>query len=262
MLISIIIPVFNRAQTIERCLKSVMENFPKKKEYELIIIDDGSQDSSLNIAKEILKRTGINFRYFINEKNLGTNISRNKGYENAKGNWCIFLDSDDEICISQNKIKYLFDKFDNVELISFRCKNSCGNLIGIKYTKQYIFFDENYYLNNFYKLPEVLDCVNKRIISEEKIFCEQFRLGCEFVSWSYLISKYKKKLLINQFGRIYNDDSINQISNIPKNKRKVDFYNAYKLFFQRYSKKIELKVKFHIFVRLVYYSIFNFFLNK
>lgn len=92
-LISIIIPIYNASKYIERCLKSIIEQTHKT--IEIILVDDGSTDDSIDITKEFLKsdeRIKI-----IQKKNSGVSDSRNLGIDNAQGEWICFVDSDDYI---------------------------------------------------------------------------------------------------------------------------------------------------------------------
>ncbi|MCO4753981.1 MAG: glycosyltransferase family 2 protein [Bacteriovoracaceae bacterium] len=90
-LISVIIPVFNREQFISRAIESVQaQSF---KDWELIIIDDGSTDSTWDVIE---KYTHIeNIRAF-KQANSGVSSARNFGAQNSNANWLAFLDSDDE----------------------------------------------------------------------------------------------------------------------------------------------------------------------
>ena len=86
-LVSVIIPTFNREQTLERAIESVLnQTFPN---IELIIVDDGSTDSTELICE------GKNLRYFKTE-NRGVSAARNFGIQQALGDWVAFLDSDDQ----------------------------------------------------------------------------------------------------------------------------------------------------------------------
>ncbi|WP_097033173.1 glycosyltransferase family 2 protein [Clostridium tertium] len=92
-LISIIIPLYNASKYIEYCLKSIIEQTYKT--IEIIVVDDGSTDNSIDITKEFLKfdaRIKI-----IQKKNSGVSDSRNLGIDNAQGEWICFVDSDDYI---------------------------------------------------------------------------------------------------------------------------------------------------------------------
>ena len=89
-MISIIIPVYNSEKYINRALDSVFsQNY---KNIEVIIVNDGSTDETLNIIKQ---NKYFNKLKIFNQKNLGSTAARNKGAEVANGNWLAFLDSDD-----------------------------------------------------------------------------------------------------------------------------------------------------------------------
>ncbi len=86
--VSIIIPVYNGEKYIKKTLSSVFNQ--SFKGFEVITIDDGSQDKT----KEILKTYGKKIRY-IHQKNKGTAAARNTGIKAAKGKYIAFLDQDD-----------------------------------------------------------------------------------------------------------------------------------------------------------------------
>lgn len=86
--VSIIIPTFNRRDYITTALDSVLAQ--SYKDYEIIIIDDGSSDDT----KEVLKPYQNNIRYFYQD-NRGIPATRNKGIREAQGDYIAFLDSDD-----------------------------------------------------------------------------------------------------------------------------------------------------------------------
>ncbi len=88
MQVSVIIPVFNRQSTIDRAIKSVIaQEFPA---HELIVVDDGSTDSSAAIAQQ---NPGV---ICLQQSNQGVSAARNAGIKAATGEWIAFLDSDDE----------------------------------------------------------------------------------------------------------------------------------------------------------------------
>lgn len=91
MLISVVIPVYNGEKVIKRCLDSLVNQ--SFKNFEVILIDDASQDKSFDIArqyKELLNLTIIRF-----EVNRRAGVSRNTGVNNANGEYIFFLDQDD-----------------------------------------------------------------------------------------------------------------------------------------------------------------------
>ena len=90
-LISIIIPVFNVEQYIPQCLSSVLRQ--SYKNLEIICIDDGSTDSSLDILRHY-QQTDTRIRV-ISQTNKGVAAARNLGLNLASGELLIFIDSDD-----------------------------------------------------------------------------------------------------------------------------------------------------------------------
>lgn len=91
--LSIIVPVYNVEKYLHRCLESISRQIFE--EYEVICIDDGSTDKSLNICKEYEKK---DFRFkVIKQENQGLSKARNTGLKYAKGKYIAFVDSDDYI---------------------------------------------------------------------------------------------------------------------------------------------------------------------
>lgn len=97
IVVSVIIPMYNSERTIERALNSVV-NQTYQGNIEIIVINDGSQDNSLNLVKEYKKKLNKeNIEIFIiNKKNGGVSTARNEGLRKAKGKYIALLDSDDE----------------------------------------------------------------------------------------------------------------------------------------------------------------------
>lgn len=91
--VSIIIPVFNVENYIEKCIKSIAQQ--KYKNFECIVVDDGSPDKSIEIVKSLVKNDS---RFIIiTKENGGLSSARNEGIENATGEYILFVDSDDYI---------------------------------------------------------------------------------------------------------------------------------------------------------------------
>ena len=91
-MISIIIPLYNKEQTIRQSIESVLSQ--SFRNIELIVVDDGSTDKSVSVAESIddsrLK--------LIKQENAGPSAARNTGLRCARGEWVVFLDADDELC--------------------------------------------------------------------------------------------------------------------------------------------------------------------
>lgn len=92
-MISIIIPVYNAVSGLERCLQSVLKQ--TYTDWECILVDDGSKDSSGNICDSYASMDN-RFRV-IHKQNGGVSAARNTGLDAVKGEWVTFSDSDDEL---------------------------------------------------------------------------------------------------------------------------------------------------------------------
>ena len=91
-LISIIIPVYNKAQYISKCIETVINQ--SYKNIEILIINDASTDSSYDICKDY-EKNDKRIKVISNDKNIGLSASRNKGIELSKGKYIAFVDADD-----------------------------------------------------------------------------------------------------------------------------------------------------------------------
>jgi glycosyltransferase involved in cell wall biosynthesis len=94
-MISIIIPVYNRAKVIGKTLESIKNQTYKN--YEVIIINDGSTDKTEDAVSNFLAKAGDSFTNelsFFNQKNQGAPAARNNGFQKAKGDLLFFCDAD------------------------------------------------------------------------------------------------------------------------------------------------------------------------
>lgn len=101
--ISVIVPIYNVEEYLERCLDSIVaQDFS---DYEVILINDGSTDHSAQMASLYAKKHPI-FKY-VSQPNGGLSSARNKGITLARGKYLCFIDSDD--AIEPNYLKKLYD---------------------------------------------------------------------------------------------------------------------------------------------------------
>lgn len=91
--VSIIIPTFNRADTLPRALDSVLGQ--TMRDWEIVLVDDGSTDQTSSIAQVYRDKLYRRFQY-VRQENRGCSAARNRGIDIARGKFIAFLDSDDE----------------------------------------------------------------------------------------------------------------------------------------------------------------------
>jgi len=95
MILSIVIPVYNVEEYIEKCILSCSNQDISKSDYEIILVNDGSPDNSLEICERLEKETkNITI---ISQENRGLSGARNTGLRHSKGEYVWFVDSDDWI---------------------------------------------------------------------------------------------------------------------------------------------------------------------
>lgn len=113
MKLSIVIANYNREAYISRAIRSCVNQMMFRTKYEIIVIDDGSTDNSVDIVKEFES----DIRFFQNTSNRGVAYSSNVGLKEAKGKYWMRVDSDD--FISQFSCQYMMDILDHNENIDF-----------------------------------------------------------------------------------------------------------------------------------------------
>lgn len=123
-LVSIVVPVYNAEKFLKDTVRTVLEQtYPN---WELLLVDDCSNDDSVNIIKEYVTKDD-RIQLLKNEKNSGAALTRNKGIEEAKGTYLCFLDADD-----------LWEKEKLEKQLKFMKENHCA----FSYTS-YEFADSN-----------------------------------------------------------------------------------------------------------------------
>ena len=118
--ISVIIPVYNCAEYLYGCVKSLLKQTMSAKDFQIIFINDGSSDSSGEICRELAKKHK-NIVYFEKE-NGGVSSARNKGLELAEGKYILYLDADDSLSKDTlKKIYSFFEKhYDETDLVTYK----------------------------------------------------------------------------------------------------------------------------------------------
>lgn len=235
MLISIVMPCYNSEKTITQSINSVIEQTYKN--WELIIIDDGSTDSTLSIAKKIAANDK-RIKVLSLPKNTGTPAEpRNNGLEYSNGDYIAFLDSDD--LWSNNKLELQ---------LSFMIKNdislSC-TAYTIKDTKGKIF---NYYPPLFVNYSDLLSnnsigCLTA-MVKKELISKTRFKkIGHEdYAFWLVLLKKTDGVYCLNELLATYNKME----NSVSSNKKKlfIFFWNVY-----RKSEKFSIPRSFYFCIR-------------
>ena len=122
--ISVIIPVYNTGKFLEKCLESVIKQ--SLKEIEIICVNDGSTDNSLEILQDFAKKDKR--IVVVNQKNRGASPTRNKGLKATKGKYIYFIDSDDYL-EERTMLEEIYNKCEenDLDMVVFDYYNDFGN---------------------------------------------------------------------------------------------------------------------------------------
>ena len=173
--VSVIIPVYNTEEYLCKCLDSIIGQ--TLKEIEIICIDDGSTDKSLDIIKDYArkdKRITV-----ISQKNLHAGVARNVGISVSKGEYIHFLDSDDWLDINSYKCMYDIITNINVDIVKFR---------------SYSFDNENNKIVNRYFTN--MGAINKKYFYKKLNFNDDYEIMIHIsdAPWSGI---YNRKFIID-----------------------------------------------------------------
>lgn len=112
--VSVIVPVFNASKYIGKTLDSIInQDFDS---YEIIVVDDGSTDNSLEIINETLEKTEIPHK-IIHQENAGVSVARNVGIDASTGDYLVFIDADDHV--TSNHLSTLYNGESDFSLILY-----------------------------------------------------------------------------------------------------------------------------------------------
>jgi glycosyltransferase involved in cell wall biosynthesis len=160
---------------IEKCLCSCIEQDISPDEYEIIVINDGSEDRTLDIVLEVMK--GHQNIEFFSQKNSGLSVTRNRGLTLAKGEYVWFIDSDDYI--EKNCLGDICDKLHDIDVLTLGYKQIMGDKI-------------RYFRNTEKKIKDGDDLLNYNIFIPVQL---------------YILSNYfLKKNSLMFFERIFHED--------------------------------------------------------
>lgn len=209
MRFSIIIPLYNKEPYVLKAIHSVLDQ--TFKDYELIIVDDGSIDNSAAIAKHVID--GYDNCYLIKQKNAGVSRARNKGVEVSHGEYICFLDADDwwEPTFLED-MAGLIKRYPNAGIYGtgyYIVKNGIKRLstIGVDncFTEGYINYCQVYATK--LAMPFCTDtvCIPRIVYDEHGGFNNNIDLGEDFELW-VRIALTQKVVLLNLPLANYNQD--------------------------------------------------------
>ena len=222
---SIIVPVYNTEKYLKRCLDSISKQ--SFRDYEVIIVNDGSTDNSSNIISKYPYKV-------INQENQGLSMARNNGVKASMGDYLIFLDSDDYI--EKDLLKEINESLsNNPDLVRFQIKEVFDNKDYINYKEEpfenkdgveaFKLITKYHFVENAWAYA-----VKRDYFIKEKFSFKKGTYHEDFGLIPLVIIKSKVVNSIDYVGYCYyqRDGSIMNSSDYAKTEKKVkDFYDHY-----------------------------------
>lgn len=239
--LSIIVPVYNVAEYLERCLNSLINQ--TLNEIEIICVNDGSTDNSLCILE---KFAGLDKRIkIINQKNKGLSGARNTGIKLVQGEYFGFLDSDDWVDLDY--FEKLYKRAKNcdadISLGDFIRKGKFKHKIRLKLNKEEEFVGDNekFYGSQFYHFP----CVWNKIYKTSKFNDLRFIEGIYFEDGPYTIQALHRanKVVTCCNTYLYYFVNPNSIVKTLNKKKEQDMYNSSKFILNYIKDNMQIQDK-------------------
>lgn len=220
-LISIIVPIYNCEKYLSECLESILKQ--SYIYFELILINDGSNDKSGDICK---KYANADKRIiYINQSNSGVSVARKKGIDISNGKYISFIDSDDYI--DENYLMNLYKKITESNS-EFVCCNSIDieviNYENNKITKEEIIMNKQRLFNDYFQCKRYAYCIWGKLYKREALINIEFKnikYGEDTCMIIDLFKKCNKVHVLNYDGYYYRGQE-NSVSNTIK---QIEKYN-------------------------------------
>lgn len=221
---SIVVPIYNVEEYLDKCLKSIKnQTFT---DYEVILVNDGTKDNSMEIAKK------YNYK-ILNQSNKGLSEARNNGAKKAVGDYIIFLDSDDYL--EKDLLKEVNDSLENnPDIVRFQIKEVFADhevnyeeesFTGLNGVEAFNIISKYHFVENAWCYA-----IERSYYKQENYKFQKGTIHEDFGLIPLVIIKASIVNSINYLGYNYlqRQGSIMSVKNYDKTKKKVeDFYNHY-----------------------------------
>lgn len=255
---SVIIPLYNKAPYVAKAIESVLGQ--TYRDFEVIVIDDGSIDQSLEVAKTFENKSIT----IVSQPNSGVSTARNNGVKLAKYPYICFLDADDWWHPTfLEEMKRLITDFPDAGIYGsgyYIVKNGQERIapIGVPqgFERGIIDYCEVYAKTLCMPLTSISVAIPKHIFDEEEGFKSKLKLGEDFDLWIRIILKHKA-ILVNKPLAYYNQD-------VEVNNRAIGsrFYEPEEhMLFSNYGDFMHNEGFRFLFERLALYGLLSYYLN-
>ena len=232
-LVSVVIPVYNTNDRFKACFESVLKQ--KYQNIEVILVDDGSCDTSAQICDMVALSTSIFSVYVIHKSNGGVSRARNLGIDFANGKYLVFIDSDDRVTPD-----YVSDFMEAREIFPDVGHIWCGFEHNSSQHSRYVFseyevfsiLNRDNYMDLYKKVLSQGPCM--KLFDRNVLICKQIKMN-ESISLAediifnldYLdVCQFSKICVINKPNYVYMDKNDYSLKNQYR-KNLITYYNNY-----------------------------------
>lgn len=210
--VSIIVPVYNAEATIDRCVKSLINQ--TYQDIEIILINDGSKDKTFNLLKKFEKLYSEKIKIF-NQDNCGAGQTRNRGIKIATGDYVLFVDADD--ALELDAVASLVEKIKDNDIIIFG-----HDIIGVDGKLLAVNIPKN---NEWTELKYTCTCgkmYSLSFIRKNKISYPVIRIGEDSLFMLSAVTKTNKICVLEQSKYIVYKNNSSVTSNVNSNNQIYD----------------------------------------
>lgn len=208
MRFSVIIPLFNKSSYVNKALESVLSQ--SFKEFELIVVDDGSTDDSYSMARTILEKGVVSYK-LIHQENKGVSCARNNGVKLSCGEYLCFLDADDwwspTFLEKMDKLIHDYPEAGIYGTNYYYVKNGRKRVCVTTTQTGYINYCRCYSEKLQMPLWTGAISVSRVVFDEMGGFRPHLRLGEDFDLWIKIALKYKVAFLDDPLSYYYQDSN-------------------------------------------------------
>lgn len=206
MFFSVILPLFNKAPYVEKTIQSVLSQTYGN--FELIIVDDGSSDSSFEVARNAV---GADVRcQIVHQENSGVSVTRNKGVALSSGEYICFIDGDDWWAPQfLERMAWLIGTYPDAGIYGtnyYYVKNGRERVCVKNAETGYINYCKVYSEGMAMPLTSISVSLKPQVFKEFGGFNSELKLGEDFDLWIRIALKYKV-VFLNEPLAYYNQDS-------------------------------------------------------
>ena len=265
--VSIIVPVYNTSNYLDKCISSILNQ--SYKNIEIIIIDDGSTDNSLDILKKYEKQD--NRIKVLAQKNQGQGVARNYGLKEATGEYICFVDSDDRI--DQLMVEKLLQNIKKEDsdfsscLIAFEDKKEI-KIYRKQFDVEYLEGDDqikdSYQVKNIFPIP-CNKIYKTKFLKENNIYFPEIRKNEDMLFIHKVVLYSKRCSFVNEVlyyayrregstsRKVTVENIKNMIELLEIDKKNLESLGKYEKFSKEY-KSFYIRAIFNVYLQGIYYK--------